>query len=47
MKNILITGENGYVGNQFQYLMEKDGFKVERIGLKMMIGSTNLSANMM
>lgn len=34
MKNILITGENGYVGNQFQYLLEKDGFKVERISLR-------------
>lgn len=34
MKNILITGENGYVGNQFQYLLEKDGFKVERTSLR-------------
>ncbi|MEB8305383.1 NAD-dependent epimerase/dehydratase family protein [Staphylococcus xylosus] len=34
MKNILITGENGYVGNQFQYLMGKDGFKVERMSLR-------------
>lgn len=34
MKNILITGENGYVGNQFQYLLKKDGFKVERTSLR-------------
>ncbi|ARD73610.1 NAD-dependent epimerase/dehydratase family protein [Staphylococcus xylosus] len=34
MKNILITGENGYIGNQFQYLMGKDGFKVERMSLR-------------
>ena len=34
MKNILITWENGYVGNQFQYLMGKDGFKVERMSLR-------------
>src|SRR5699024_12566149 len=34
MKNILITGENGYVGNQFQYLLKKDGVKVERTRLR-------------
>jgi len=34
MKNILITGENGFVGNQFELLLNRDNYKVDRINLK-------------
>lgn len=34
MKNILITGKNGFVGNQFQLLLNNDNYKVDRISLK-------------
>lgn len=34
MKNILITGENGFIGNQFQLFLSRDKYKVERISLR-------------
>ncbi|MEB7755034.1 NAD-dependent epimerase/dehydratase family protein [Staphylococcus xylosus] len=34
MENILITGENGFVGNQFQLFLSGDKYKVERISLR-------------